>query len=235
MERKQHAKGSHNNKKVMNMPKKILWTIALTTLASAFLFTACGTPAGHVGQSLFNPSTTPATAAPAPAAAADAGGPVGSTQAVTYNNNDRNYAFTIPAGWALQSGDVNADAALFMAVPVSKTCSFQVHMTRMQPDFPAEASVKASLDSAVKDIQRDKNLSAKRRDESGMENGTHVKFTRGWELTEKGQPGGHQRIIYQAYDRQNYYLNMMAAAATEHFEACRPTLQNIIDSIKFGN
>jgi hypothetical protein len=217
------------------MQKKILGTIALTTLASAFLFTACSTPAGTVGQSLLTPPTAPATAAPTPGAAANAGGPVGSTQAVTYTNTDRKYAFTIPAGWALQSGDVNAEDVVFMAVPVSKTCSFQVHMTRMQPDFPAEASVKASLDSAVQDMQSNKNLAAKRRDESGMEHGKPVKFTRGWELTEKGQPGGHQRIIYQAYDRQNYYLNMMAAATTEHFEACRPALQSIIDSIKFGN
>jgi hypothetical protein len=235
MEMKQHTQGPHNNKKVMHMPKKILWTTALTTLASAFLFTACSTPAGNVGQSLFNPPTAPAITAPAQTATANADGPVSSTQAVTYKNTDRNYAFTIPAGWALQSGDVNADDVLFMAVPFSKTCSFHVHMTPMQPDFPAEASVKASLDSAVQDMKRDKNLAAKRRDESGMENGKQVKFTRGWELTEKGQPGGHQRIIYQAYDRQNYYLNMMAAAATEHFEACRPTLQSIIDSIKFGN
>ena len=86
-----------------------------------------------------------------------------------------------------------------------------------------------------KDIAIDKNISAKRRDESGLENGQHVQFTRGWELMEKAQKGGHQRIIYEAYDRENYCLNMMAAAETEHFEACRPDLQKIIDSIKWGD
>lgn len=154
---------------------------------------------------------------------------------VTYTNKDRHFSFTIPADWAKQSGDVNSDTVLFMAQPLSKTCSFQVNMTRMQLDFPAEASVAASLDSATKDIAIDKNISAKRRDESGLENGQSVQFTRGWELMEKGQKSGHQRIIYQAYDRENYYLNMMAAAETEHFEVCRPDLQKIIDSIKFGD
>ena len=154
---------------------------------------------------------------------------------VTYTNKDRHFSFTIPAGWAKQSGEVNSDSVLFMAQPLKKTCSFQINMTRMQKDFPAEASVAASLDSATKDIEIEKNISAKRRDESGMENGQKVQFTRGWELTEKGQKSGHQRIIYQAYDRENYYLNMMAAAETEHFEECRPDLQKIIDSIKFGD
>jgi len=157
------------------------------------------------------------------------------SEPVTYTNKDRHFSFTIPAGWAKQSGEVNADSVLFMAQPLKKTCSFQINMTRMQKDFPAEASVAASLDSANKDIEIEKNISAKRRDESGLENGQTVQFTRGWELTEKGEKGGHQRIIYQAYDRENYYLNMMAAAETEHFEECRPDLQKIIDSIKFGD
>lgn len=156
-------------------------------------------------------------------------------EAVTYSNKNRHFSFTIPAGWEKLSGDANSDMVLFMAQPLKKTCSFQINMTRMQADFPAEASVAASLSSATKDIAIDKIISAKRRDESGMENGKKVQFTRGWEVTEKGQKGGHQRIIYQAYDRENYYLNMLAAAETEHFEECRPDLQKIIDSIKFGD
>lgn len=156
-------------------------------------------------------------------------------QAVTYTNKDRHFSFTIPAGWEKLSGDVNSDMVLFMAQPLKKTCSFQINMTRMQPDFPAEASVTASLNSAIQDIKIDKNIAAKRRDESGLEKGKKVQFTRGWELTEKGQKGGHQRIIYQAYDRENHYLNMLAAAETEHFEECRADLQSIITSIKFGD
>lgn len=161
--------------------------------------------------------------------------PTAPAQAVTYTHKDRHVSYTIPAGWQKLSGDVNSDSVLFMAQPLKKTCSFQINMTRMQQDFPAEASVAASLSSATKDISIDKNISAKRRDESGIEKGQKVQFTRGWELIEKGQKGGHQRIIYQAYDRENYYLNMMAAAETEHFEECRADLQKIIDSIKFGD
>lgn len=209
-------------------------SFAVATVLLGSLLTACS----GTGQNLLNQAVSTAVpSTPAAAATGDASGgmPVGSTEAVTYKNKARNYSFTIPAGWTKQSGEVESDNVLFMEVPLSKTCSFQVNMTRMQKDFPAETSVKASLDSAKKDIAIDKNISAKRRDESGMENGKKVKFTRGWELTEKGKAGGHQRIIYQAYDRENYYLNMMAAAETEHFEECRPTLEKIISSIKFGD
>ncbi len=210
---------------------KVLFSAGITTLACSFLLVGCNT--ANVGQGLLNQSLIPASTTAQPAAAA--GGSAGSTEAVTYKNKDRNFSFVIPAGWSKQSGDVNSDSVLFMQEPLSKSCSFQFNMNRMQMDFPAEASVKASLDSAKKDIKIDKNLSAKRRDESGMENGKKIRFTKGWELIEKGQAGGHQRIIYQAYDRQNYYLNMMAAANTENFEECRPVLQKIIDSIKFGD
>lgn len=213
------------------MNNKVLFSAGITTLACSFLLVGCNS--ANVGQGLLNQSLSPVSTPAQPQAAAT--GSTGSVEAVTYKNKDRNFSFVIPAGWSKQSGDVNSDTVLFMQEPPAKTCSFQFNMTRMQTDFPAEASVKASLDSAKKDIKIDKNLSAKRRDESGMENGKKVRFTRGWELTEKGQAGGHQRIIYQAYDRQNYYINMMAAADTEHFEECRPALQKIIDSIKFGD
>jgi hypothetical protein len=193
------------------MKNKLAFLVVIALAGNFFLVDACAAKSNNKAK-----ATSPA-------------------EPVTYTNKDRHFSFTIPAGWAKQSGDVNSDTVLFMAQPLKKTCSFQINMTRMQKDFPAEASVAASLDSATKDIEIDKNISAKRRDESGLENGQTVQFTKGWELTEKGQKGGHQRIIYQAYDRENYYLNMMAAAETEHFEACRPDLQKIIDSIKFGD
>lgn len=209
----------------------------LFALSCASLLNGCNS--GGLGQNILNQSVNSAlnTANPANQAQSVSGnaGPVGSIQAITHKNANRKYSFTIPAGWAKQEGDVNGNSVLFMQVPVSKSCSFQIHMTQMQPDFPAEASVKASLKSAKQEVQMGKLLSAKRRDESGLENGKKVRFTRGWEIVESGQAGGHQRIIYQAYDRQNYYLNMMGAALTEHFAECRPVLQQIVDSIKFGN
>ncbi|MBL6986230.1 MAG: hypothetical protein ACU83U_07245 [Gammaproteobacteria bacterium] len=208
---------------------KVLFSAGVATIACSFLLVGCNTTG--LGKGVLDQSLNPASSS----VPTQAGGSAGSTEAVTYKNKDRNFSFTIPAGWSKQSGDVNSDMVLFMQEPLTKTCSFQFNMTRMQMDFPAEASVKASLDSAKKDIKIDKNLSAKRRDESGMENGKKVRFARGWELTEKGKAGGHQRIIYQAYDRQNYYINMMGAAETEHFDECRPALQQIIASIKFGD
>jgi len=213
------------------MNNKVLFSAGVTTLACSFLLVGCNS--ANVGQGLLDQSLKPAT--PAVQSEAAASGASASTEAVTYKNKARNFSFTIPAGWSKQSGDVDSDTVIFMQEPLSKTCSFQFNITSMQADFPAEASVKASLDTAKKDVKSGKNISAKRRDESGKEKGKNVRFTRGWELVEKGQAGSPKRIIYQAYDRQNNYYNMMAAAETEHFEECRPSLQKIIDSIKFGD
>jgi hypothetical protein len=213
------------------MNNKVLFSAGVTTLACSFLLVGCNS--ANVGQGLLDQSLKPAT--PAVQSEAAGSGASASTEAMTYKNKARNFSFTIPAGWSKQSGDVDSDMVIFMQEPLSKTCSFQFNITSMQADFPAEASVKASLDTAKKDVKSGKNISAKRRDESGKEKGKNVRFTRGWELVEKGQAGSPQRIIYQAYDRQNNYYNMMAAAETEHFEECRPGLQKIIDSIKFGD
>ncbi|NOQ35378.1 MAG: hypothetical protein GQ569_05715 [Methylococcaceae bacterium] len=196
---------------------------------------------GSVGLSLLL-SGCPATSATSvlnqvanPVSSVAAAADTGSSEAVTYKNKGRNFSFTIPAGWSKQSGDANSETALFMKMPIKTSCSFQFHMTRMKLSFPAEAAVKASLKSSKEDIQIDKLLSAKRRDESGKENGKTVKFTRGWEIVEAPKTD-HQRIIYQAYDRENYYFNMMAAASTpEQFTQCKPELRKIIDSIKFGD
>jgi hypothetical protein len=213
------------------MNNKVLFSAGVTTLACSFLLVGCNS--ANVGQGLLDQSLKPAT--PAVQSEAAASGASASTEAMTYKNKARNFSFTIPAGWSKQSGDVDSDTVIFMQEPLNKTCSFQFNITPMQADFPAEASVKASLDTAKKDVKAGKNISAKRRDESGKEKGKNVRFTRGWELVEKGQAGSPKRIIYQAYDRQNNYYNMMAAAETEHFEECRPSLQKIIDSIKFGD
>lgn len=145
------------------------------------------------------------------------------TEEVTYQNKTYGFSFTIPAGWQKQSGEPDSNSVLFMQQPISNSCSFQFHITSMGANFPAEAGVKASLNSAKADTN--KYISAKRRDDKG---------TRGWEIVEKGAEGGHQRIIYQVYDAKNNYYNLMSAANTENFETCRPDLRKIIDSIKFG-
>lgn len=143
---------------------------------------------------------------------------------VTYHNKNYGFKFTIPAGWKKQSGDPSSDGVLFMQVPLISSCSFQYHISPMQQEFPAEAAVQASLEAAKADIENNRNLSAKRRDDKG---------TLGWELVEKGRKGGLQRIIYQLYDSKNRYYNLMAVSSSEKFEACRPAFRKIIDSIKF--
>lgn len=234
--------GSHAGQRILNILKGTNYMKNKASLFAATLAALLsGCNSANLSQNLLNQSLNTALNAPAsvPAEQRQAqpapGMPVGSPTPVTYKNTSRNYSFTIPAGWAKTEGDVNSDSVIFMQVPLSKTCSFQIHTTRMHLDFPAEASAKAGLSSAKKDIQIGKLLSAKRRDESGRENGKKVRFTRGWEIVESGQTGAHQRIIYQAYDRQNYYMNMMGAAMTEHFAECRPALRQIVDSIRFGD
>ena len=55
----------------------------------------------------------------------------------------------------------------------------------------------------------------------------------GWELVEAPQKNGFQRIIWQAYDGQNFYMNFDAYSENQDFEAARATLRQIMDSIKF--
>jgi hypothetical protein len=208
-------------------------------VACSFLLAGCNSSSIRSATGAFNQAMNPtstATEAVSGGSATSSGSDIAaSTAPVAYKNNDHRFSFIIPAGWSKQSGDANSDNVLFMRVPISDSCSFQFHITRMRPSFPAESSVKASLKAAKEDITIGKLLSAKRRDEKGKENGKTVRFTRGWEVVEKGSPGGHQRIIYQAYDRDNYYFNFMGAANTENFEKCRPQLREIIDSISFGD
>lgn len=210
------------------MKTKILVFGGCASLAIVFFLAGCSSV--NTASNLFSKTGQALGQTASPAGAGETSG---SSQPMTYKNTGRNFAFTIPAGWSKQSGDVNSEQVLFMMLP--KTCSFQFHITRMQPSFPAESSVRASLKSATEDITIDKLLSAKRRDETGRENGKRVQFTRGWQVMEKGKPGSHQRIIYQAYDRENYYFNFMGASETEQFGECRPMLEEIVASIKFGD
>jgi hypothetical protein len=145
-----------------------------------------------------------------------------STEAVTYQNKTYGFSFTTPKNWQKQSGEIDSKIVLFMQNPISDSCSFQFHITVMPESFPAEAAINASLNAAKTDARY---ASAKARDDKG---------TRGWEIVEKGVKEGHQRILYQVYDAKNRHYNFTAAANTEKFEACRPVLRKIIDSIKFN-
>jgi hypothetical protein len=157
---------------------------------------------------------------------------------ISYHNSDRKFSFTLPGDWKKQQGDVNSDSVLFMATPISRSCAFQFHINRMQSSFPAKASAKASLNSAKKDMKIGKLKSAKSRnqlatikDKQGKDK--RILLVRGWQVEETGTAGGHQRFIYQVYDRNNYYINFMGSANTEQFAECRTELKASVDSITF--
>jgi len=155
---------------------------------------------------------------------------------MTFKNKARNFSFTIPAGWEkMPAGDVNSERAEF-GKPGTR-CNFNFQYTRMPPSFPRAASVDASLKSAKEDVTINKLLSAKRRDATGMDKGKKVQYAMGWEVVQSptGGGGSHQRIIWQCYDRENYYFNFMVSCSPQEFNANRAMLQQIIDSVKFGD
>jgi hypothetical protein len=163
-------------------------------------------------------------------------------EAMTYRNRQYHFSFTLPSGWEKQSGGVSSDNALFMQMPLATSCSFQFNVTPMPSNFPVESTVNAGLSAARRQVRLTKLLSVKRRTEyrkeKVLEKGKEVEklvlLVRGWEFVEKPQPQTLQRIVYQTYNRENYYFNFVAAAISENFSQCSPQLQQIIDSISFA-
>ena len=153
------------------------------------------------------------------------------TAPTVFRNADRRFEFIIPAGWVQESGDVQSEqGAVFQKSDHSITFTF--HMTQMVPSFPAAASVSASLTQANEEVQIGKLLSARRRDGGVKAPGTPRAI--GWEVTESEKgAGGFQRIIWQCYDQDNYYLNFMTATEPKKFQAVRAEMQQIINSITF--
>ncbi len=147
----------------------------------------------------------------------------------TYKNPARNFSFTLPAGFEPVK-DPNAND--FSVGKPGTRSFFTVHITRMQPSFPAKASVEASLKGAKEDVTIGKLISAKRRDDPPGPKPLVI----GWEIVESptGGGGSHQRIIWQCYDGQNYYYNFNASTSPEQFSASKAELQGIINSVKFG-
>ena len=146
----------------------------------------------------------------------------------TFKNPARGFEFTIPAGWKLESGDPASESVLFMKP--GTTFGFQFHLEQMVPSFPRKASVEASLKQAKEMVGINKYLEAKRRDDGDAKKKCGVI---GWEIVEAPQKNDYQRIIWQAYDGENYYMNFMAHSENKDFAAARPVLRQIMDSIKF--
>lgn len=170
----------------------------------------------------------PAGPAGAPAAATAPGGAGTLARDTTYKNPARGFEFTVPAGWKLENGDPASESVLFMKPGTS--WSFQFHLEQMVPSFPRKSSVDASLKQAKEMVTIKKYQEAKRRDDGDAKKKCGVI---GWEITEAPQKNDYQRIIWQAYDGENFYMNFMASSENKDFEAARATLRQIMDSIRF--
>jgi hypothetical protein len=208
---------------------KVKWILGILGLMGCIVFlTSCIKPA-HPPHARPRPYYHRPAPPPAeePAPAATGGG--------TYTNTEKGFSYTIPAGWELVSGDPNTYEVTFMITKDS--CSFIANYDPMVKSFPAGASVKASLQQSKEMIEIGKLMAAKRRDQKiKWPDKSKKGFKRvviGWEIVEAPQKNGFQRIIYQAYDRNNIHYYFNAAASNEKFEYCRPMLRSIIDSIRF--
>ena len=113
---------------------------------------------------------------------------------------------------------------------VGTTLSFTWLIEQMVPSFPRDAAVKAGLQQDKERVQINKLLAAERRDDGSIKKGCGVI---GWEQTEAPQKNDFQRIIWQCYDGENYYMNFMACAPNADFEAAHAELRQIMDSISF--
>lgn len=210
--------------------RRILCVLPLTSALILILSTLAGAQFGLLKQGIDavtsgKQSTTPGAGTSSAPATGGAGVLASDT---TYKNPARNFAFTIPAGWKLENGDPASESALFMKP--GTTWSFQFHLEQMVPSFPRKASVAASLKQAKEMVQIKKYLEAKRRDDGDAKRKCGVI---GWEIVEAPQKNGYQRIIWQAYDGENFYMNFMAASENGQFDAARDTLRRIMDSIRF--
>jgi hypothetical protein len=153
------------------------------------------------------------------------------TAPTTLKNNARKFSFTIPAGWQQVGGDVQDERGASFGKP-GTTMSFSFHCTQMAPSFPAKTSVEQSLKSAKEEVTIGKLISANRRDDPSGPNPIVI----GWQIvqTRKGGSGSHQSIIWQCYDKQNYYYNFNATSHPDQFDASRAELEKVINSVHFG-
>ena len=107
-------------------------------------------------------SGTPADA-PHNVASEEVGGK-GLAATTTFNNRQRPFSYTIPAGWRQEgSGDPTGQGAQFM-LP-GTTAGFTFHFTQMVPSFPRKAAVDAGYKQAKEEMTIGKYLSVKRRDQ----------------------------------------------------------------------
>jgi len=173
-------------------------------------------------------SPAPSQAAPDEAETPAAVSAAALTTPTTFQNFARQFKFTIPAGWELIEGDPGSESCGFRNMRNSQ--GFNFHAEQMVPSFPRAAAVKAGLQSDKERIQIKKILAAESRNDGDPKKKCGVI---GWQIVEAPQKNSFQRIIWQCYDGENYYMNFMAYSDNEEFAQARPVLEEIMRSIKF--
>lgn len=169
----------------------------------------------------------PAAPDASPASSGASGGKV-LTQDTTFTNAARKFQFTIPAGWEIVEGSPDSESVGFRYMKT--TMGFNFHAEQMVPSFPRASAVTAGLKQDQERVTIKKLLAAKRRDDGDPKKKCGVI---GWETVEAPQKNDFQRIIWQCYDGENFYMNFMAYSENKDFAASEATLRKIMDSIKF--
>lgn len=198
-------------------------TLSLLLILLSFALASCVTGAGVVSTAAHQT----ASASNVQAAPVESGPEV--FAAPRTFKHDRNFEYTIPAGWYLVDGDPeHGESFSFMKKGTPR--GMNAHLEQMVPSFPRAAAVDAGLKQDKERMLINKVLDARRRDDGSIKKGCGVI---GWEQTEAPQKNGFQRIIWQCYDGDNYYMNFMTYTENEDFVAARPELREVSDSIKF--
>ena len=172
------------------------------------------------------------TSGKAPGVAPDAPGAAGGGNVLandtTYTNAARKFQFTIPAGWEIVEGSPDSESVGFRNMKT--TMGFSFHAEQMVPSFPRGSAVTAGLKQDQERVTIKKLLAAKRRDDGDAKKKCGVI---GWEIVEAPQKNDFQRIIWQCYDGENFYMNFMAYSENKDFAASEAILRGIMDSVKF--
>ncbi len=203
----------------------VISLVAACSLFAATAFAQFGLIQSGIDAMTKGKSSQGAPAAPGanPAVSANA-----LKQETTFKNPARNFEFTIPAGWEMIEGDPASESCGFRNMANSQ--GFLFHIEQMVPSFPAKSAVSAGLKQDKERVTIKKLLSAERRDDGNPKKKCGVI---GWQIVEAPQKNSFERIIWQCYDGENYYMNFNAYSDNDEFAAARPVLEKIMKSIKF--
>ena len=224
----------------------------LTDLASTTAHAAFGVPGvpgvGSVGRQVINAGERKATSSQSSSRASGDLTPskLSFKQPVTIVHHERNFQYTIPAGWGIVTRNDNLASndiknipdhnPEFISIAVEGKqigpCAFGITIQPMVPSFPRGSAVAASLKRDKERILIKEVVEAKRRDYGDKKKKCSVL---GWQTTEdkRPQPSYRRGIYYQAYDQDNVMYVFGTGSEDMNFQQCQKDLSAIIESIKF--